>query len=148
MAMLVRTIGRHLEARMELLERRAAQEHSQGLGSLRATGSKLIAPVGRSYLHFYPAGQISGYGNVAAFFFSYGGKNYVAIYAHCSGFIGSNDRQIKMGEEVAYWGCTDVTSCGAELAGGGRTDHVHVGLYEGQLISDRTGKPIDPATFL
>jgi hypothetical protein len=111
------------------------------------TGSKLIAPVGPSYLHFYPVGQITGYGNVAAFFFSYGSKQYVAMYAHCSDFIGRGDRQVNMGEDVAHSGCTDVSSCGTELAAGGRTDHVHVGLYEGQLISDPHGKPINPATF-
>ena len=37
--------------------------------------------------------------------------------------------------------------CGTTLVQGGRTDHVHVGLYEGEVISILTGRPIDPETF-
>jgi hypothetical protein len=114
------------------------------------TGSKLIAPVGPCWLEFLP-GENGGFGNITAFFFSKSGKEYVAIYAHCSSFIGAGKRQIAMGEEVAFSGCSGSTvgpQCGTELPKGGRIDHVHVGLYEGQLIKDSPpGKPIDPATF-
>jgi murein DD-endopeptidase MepM/ murein hydrolase activator NlpD len=122
-------------------------ETHRGWDLFAPSGSKLIAPVGPCYLHFYPNGSVPGYGNVAAFFFSNAGKKYVAIYAHCSAFIGSGDRRINMGDEIAYSGCTTVPSCGIELGGGGRTDHVHVGLYEGENPSDSHGKPIDPAKF-
>ena len=61
--------------------------------------------------------------------------------------FGPDNQTINMGKEVAYSGCTDVPSCGTELSGGGRTDHVHFGLYEGQTIGDVSGKPIDPVTL-
>jgi len=75
------------------------------------------------------------------------GMQYVAMYAHCRSFVGPDNQTINMGKEVAYSGCTDVPSCGTELSGGGRTDHVHFGLYEGQTIGDVSGKPIDPVTL-
>lgn len=110
-------------------------------------GSKLLSCVGPSKLDFLPG--VSGYGNVAALRFKFKKETYTLIYAHCDKFVGS-PRNVVAGEEIASVGCSGNSaneSCGIDLTSGGRTDHVHVGLYKGIVIKDSKFE-VDPAKLL
>ena len=119
-----------------------------GMDIFAPRGSQLIVPVGPSYVEYLP--NVSGYGGTIAFRFTWQSKRYTAIYAHCDSFLFPAARTAQAGELVGTAGCSGNASqenCGIDLAHGGRTDHVHVGLYEGATIADKAS-PIDPATIL
>ena len=54
--------------------------------------------------------------------------------------------EVNLGVPDAKSGCSGNAldeHCGEDLSQGGRTEHVHVGLYEGELIND-SRSAIDP----
>lgn len=108
-------------------------------------GSKLRACVGPAWLDILD--NPGGYGSIAAMRFKWRRKTYTLIYAHCDSIVGSA-REIQAGEIIATAGCSGNSAdqgCGTDLANGGRTDHVHIGLFEGTKVS---GRGLSPDTLL
>jgi murein DD-endopeptidase MepM/ murein hydrolase activator NlpD len=107
----------------------------------------LIAPAGPTLFEWFP--NVKGYGNIASFAFTHRGELYRLFYAHCSESLVAHGTKVSVGQQVARSGCSGDTAtserCGLQLAGGGRTDHVHVGLAKGAITPVNI---LDPATFL
>jgi murein DD-endopeptidase MepM/ murein hydrolase activator NlpD len=119
-----------------------------GIDIFAPNGTRLIVPVGPCRVDLLP--NVKGYGNTVAFRFIKDKEKYTCIYGHCESFIFNTGRLANLGEEVAKAGCSGNSSaenCGLQLPGGGRTDHVHVGVYKGLVISD-SASPVNPLVIL
>lgn len=111
--------------------------------------SKLVAPIGPARVDVLS--NPDGYGNIAAFRFLLGGKKFTLIYGHLESVTAKSGTIVRMGDVVATAGCSGNAAkemCGKPMKSGGRSDHVHVAAFEGELPSDKKGKPIDPASIL
>jgi hypothetical protein len=114
--------------------------------------TKLIAPVWPADLHFMITPPEAAYGSIAVFGFKYHGTPWLLFYAHLNSFEGK-DRRITSAEIIGRAGCSGNATgngCEDELASGGRTNHVHVGLMRIEnnkyKISDEMA--CDPAMVL
>ena len=119
-----------------------------GIDIFAPRGTTLIVPVGPCWVDLIP--DVKGYGNTVAFRFLFGKEKYTCIYAHCDKFLFKTGRLASHGEVVASAGCSGNSAeenCGIQLSSGGRTDHVHVGMYKGAVISD-AASPTDPLAVL
>ena len=116
-------------------------------------GTPLIAPVWPSLMIVPPAS--ASFGNTVVFGFKVKDKKYLIGYAHLDSVAGAG-RSIAGPELVAYSGCTgssvESTGCGARYeagpARGTRNDHVHVGVYNDQVLNPVDGQDCNPARFL
>lgn len=101
-------------------------------------GSKLVAPVWPAQLTYK---RSDSYGLMAIFAFKWKNKPYQIIYAHLDQQIGA-DRTINGPDEVGIAGCSGNAGgagCGSPLVGGGRTEHVHVGLFRyAETVTDKS----------
>ncbi|MER8755984.1 hypothetical protein NKH69_09990 [Mesorhizobium sp. M0976] len=125
--------------------RKNGQYHA-GWDVFSPRGSKLFACVGPAKLTFSP--DVPGYGKTANLSFLHGKVLHTVTYSHCGNFVG-NARTVAAGELIAISGCSGNAKdehCGEDFAGGGRTDHVHVGVYLANAA--KKGKDIDPARVL
>ena len=116
-------------------------------------GTPLVAPVWPS-LMIVPNKSVT-FGNTVAFGFKVRGRKYLIGYAHLESVAGAG-RSIAGPELVGYSGCTgssvESTGCGARYEAGKvrgtRNDHVHVGLYNDQVLNPVDGQDCNPARFL
>lgn len=116
-------------------------------------GTPLVAPVWPSKMLVPPERT---YGKVAAFAFQYRGQKLLLAYGHLDRVEGG-PRPINGPALVGYSGCTGpaamMAACGRRIesgkARGMRNDHVHVGLYKGELQQPADkGYACDPRAVL
>ena len=116
-------------------------------------GTPLVAPVWPSQMIVPNASET--FGNTVVFGFKIKGKKYLIGYAHLDRIAGDG-RPIAGPELVAYSGCSgssvEKSGCGVRYesgpARGMRNDHVHVGLYNDQVLNPVDGQDCNPARIL